>query len=115
MNLNGTTQQKESRILILSDSVLSCVKRKGLSRTVEYQPASGTNIDTVSEKLQVYGLTKFSDIVIYVVGNDSSNNTDVEYFEEKCEQLLQYIKGKNQTCQITFVNHVPGEILMLEM
>lgn len=53
MNLNGTTQQKESRILILSDSVLSCVKRKGLSRTVEYQPASGTNIDTVSEKLQV--------------------------------------------------------------
>ena len=48
----------------------------------------------------MFDLTKFSDIDIYVGGNDSSNSSDNVYFEEKYEQLLQHIKSQTQTSKI---------------
>ena len=34
-------------------------------------------------------------------------HTDIEYFEEKYEQLLQHIKSKNQTCEIHLCTSCP--------
>ena len=55
----------------------------------------------------MFDLTKFSDIVIYVGGNDSSNNSDNEYFEEKYEQLLQHIKSITPTSKIHLCTFCP--------
>ena len=100
-------QRRGSKILIIGDSILSGVNRKGLSRNVECQPYSGANIDTILEKVQMFDLTKSSDIVIYVGGNDSSNSSDNEYFEEKYEQLLQHIKSITPSCKIHLCTSCP--------
>ena len=100
-------QRRGSKILIIGDSILSDVNRKGLSRNVECQPYPGANIDTIYDKVQMFDLTKFSDIVIYVGGNDSSNSSDNEYFEEKYEQLLQHIKRITPTSKIHLCTSCP--------
>ena len=100
-------QKRGSKILIIGDSILSGINRKGLSHNVECQPYPGANIDTIYEKVQMFDLTKFSDIVIYVGGNDSSDNSDTEYFEERYEQLLQHITSKTPTCKIHLCTSCP--------
>ena len=57
--------------------------------------------------MHLFDLSKFSDIVIYVGGNDSSSNTDIELFEEKYEQLIQHIKNKNPSCEIHLCTSCP--------
>ena len=47
-----------------------------------------------------YDLNKFSHVIIYVGGNDASNGTDIEYFEEVYDQTIQFIKETNNQCQI---------------
>ena len=105
--LSSTVQRKGNKVLILSDSILSGVNRKGLSHNVECQPYSGAKIVTVHEKVHLFDLSKFSDIVIYVGGNDSSSNTDIELFEEKYEQLIQHIKNKNPSCELHLCTSCP--------
>ena len=100
-------QRSGSKIIIIGDSVLTGVNRKGLSPNTECQPYSGVSIDIVFEKVQMFDLSKFSDIVIYVGSNDSSDNTDIEYFEEKYEQLLHHIKNKNPFCEIHLCTSCP--------
>lgn len=100
-------QRRGSKIIIIGDSILTGVNRKGLAPNIECQPYSGANIDVVYEKVQMFDLSKFSDIVIYVGGNDSSDNTDIEYFEEKYEQLLHHIKNKNPICEIHLCTSCP--------
>ena len=59
----------------------------------------------------MFDLTKFSDIVIYVGGNDYSNSSDNEYFKEKYEQLLQYIKSITPSSKIHLCTSCPrGDI-----
>ena len=107
MDSTSNMQKRGSKILIIGDSILSGINRKGLSHNVECQPYPGANIDTLYEKVQMFDLTKFSDIVIYVGGNDSSDNSDTEYFEERYEQLLQHITSKTPTCKIHLCTSCP--------
>ena len=67
-------QKRESKIIMIGDSILLGINRKGLSHNVECQPYPSANTDTIYEKVQIFDLTKFSDVVIYVGGNDSSDN-----------------------------------------
>ena len=103
----SNVQKKGGKTLIIGDSILSGVNRKGLSHNIECQPYSGANIKTMYEKVQMFDLSKFSDIVIYLGGNDSSDDTDIELFEEKYEQLIQHIKNKSQTCEIHLCTSCP--------
>ena len=53
-------QRSGSKIIIIGDSILTGVNRKGLSPNTECQPYSGANIDIVFEKVQMFDLSKFS-------------------------------------------------------
>lgn len=55
----------------------------------------------------MFDLSQFSHIVIYVGGNNASKGTDTEYFEEKYDQLLDYIKKKNNKCEVLVVSSCP--------
>lgn len=57
--------------------------------------------------IKVYDLQHFSNVIIYIGGNDTANGRDMEYFEEKLDQLLTYIKEKNSTCKVLLVNCCP--------
>ena len=41
------------------------------------------------------------------MGNDASNGTDIEYFEEVYDQTIQFIKETNNQCQIILCNSCP--------
>ncbi|MCG7879040.1 MAG: SGNH/GDSL hydrolase family protein, partial [Candidatus Thiodiazotropha endolucinida] len=100
-------EQLPSRPLIIGDSILSGVNRKGLVQGIEGRSLSGATIDPLMETAELYNLTKFTDIIVYVGGNDSSRGSDIEYFEEKYEQFITFIKNKNQKSQIYLCTSCP--------
>ena len=59
------------------------------------------------EKIKLYDLKIFQNIIIYVSGNDASQNIDIEYIEEKYEQLVCLIKDKNPTINIYWCSICP--------
>ena len=68
---------------------------------------SGATVDTLLEEIEVYDLQNFSHIILYIGGNNASNGTESEYFEEKYDQLICYIKERNEDCKILSVNSCP--------
>ena len=57
--------------------------------------------------MKVFDLTKFSEVIVYVGGNDASDGTETESFEEIYEQMPCYIKKINRECQIILCNTCP--------
>ena len=57
--------------------------------------------------MSVYNLKNFTNVIIYVGGNDVSNGSNVQYVEEKYDQLLQYIKDNNGNICITLCTVCP--------
>ena len=84
-----------------------------MKNKVECQPISGVSVDCLLEKVHIYDLKKFQNIIIYVSGNDASQNIDIEYIEEKYEQLVCLIKNKNSTIVFTYVASVHVGALVL--
>ena len=107
-NKIGTSQKQSTpQTLIIGDSILSGVNQKGLRNKVECQPVSGASVDSLLEKIKIYDLKIFQNIIIYVSGNDASQNIDIEYIEEKYEQLVCLIKDKNPTINIYLCSICP--------
>ena len=52
-------------------------------------------------------MRNFTDVLIYVGGNDVSNGSNVEYIEDKYDQLLQYIKNENGDINIVICTICP--------
>ena len=114
-----TETSQENRIpptLLIGDSILSGVNRKGLKRSVECQPIPGATLEKLLEKIKIYDLKNFENIIIYVAGNDASQKKDIEYIEEKYEQLINYIKSKNPTVTIYLCGVCPrGDTSVIEL
>lgn len=51
----------------------------------------------LTNKIKICDLKNFQNIIIYVSCNDASQSRDLEYVEEKYEQMINYIKSKNPT------------------
>lgn len=100
------SQTSPKKILLIGDSLISGINKNGLKDNVYKHGISGATVDTVLNELLVYDLHRFSHAIIYVGGNDASKRTDIEYFEEKYEQLLVHIK-ENSKCKILLVNSCP--------
>lgn len=99
------------KTLLIGDSILKGINQKGLKNNTECHYYPGATIDILCDKIKIFNLTGFSNLVIYVGGNNAAQNSDSEhyseYFEERLEQLIQYIKGVNQECRIYLCNMCP--------
>ena len=95
------------QILLIGDSLISAVNPKGLKQNVFKNGISGATIDCILNKVKVFDLTQFSNVVIYVGGNDASNHSDIEYFEEVYERVIRHIKQTNSSCKIFMCNSCP--------
>ena len=102
-----THNNNSDQILLIGDSLISKVNPKGLAPNVIKNGISGGNIDKISSQIKVYDIRKFSHVIIYVGGNDASSGTDVEYFEEKFDQVIQHIKESNNQCKIVLCTSCP--------
>ena len=56
----------------------------------------------------MFDLKQFTDIIIYVGGNDASSKSDPELFKVKYDKLIQHIKDVNDQCQIYLCNSCPS-------
>ena len=89
------------KTLIIGDSIINGINPKGLKKYVHCNGISGANVETVHEKISVYNLRNFTNVVIYVGGNDVANGSQIECVENKYDELLQYIKSANGDINIT--------------
>ena len=106
-NVSRSSQQRRNtpkNILLMGDSLTSAVNPKGLKQGVFKHSISGAKIDHIFHQASVFNMNQFSNIIIYIGGNDASSGTDIEYFEELYDQVIQNIKQVNSTCQIYLCN-----------
>ena len=92
------------------DSILSGINKKGLNRNVECHPISGATVDILLDKILLFDLRCFENIVIYVAGNDAPNIKtahDLETAEEKYEQLIILIREKSAESNIYLCSVCP--------
>ncbi|MEW8546817.1 MAG: GDSL-type esterase/lipase family protein, partial [Candidatus Thiodiazotropha sp.] len=102
MSINNSKQ-----ILLIGDSLISSVNSKGLAPNVFKHGISGAKVDDILAQIKVYDIKKISHVILYVGGNDASSKTDIEYFEEKLDQVIQYIREANNQCIIILCNTCP--------
>ena len=87
--------------------MLKGINIHGLKKGTYKQVKGGAGIDSIREELSVYDISKFDNIIIYVGGNDASNNMTPESFEQKYNALISYIKTENQRCEIMLCELCP--------
>ena len=91
----------------MGDSLTSAISPKGLKQSVFKHSISGAKIDHRFHQAIVFSMEQFSNIISFVGGNDAPSGTDIEYFEELYDQVIQNIKQINSTCQIYLCNAAP--------
>lgn len=99
--------EEPKQLLLIGDSIITGVNPKGLKQNVHRSGISGATVDSILKEIKLFDLDNFSHVIIYVGGNDASHGTDSEYFEEKYDQLLRYIRQKNRLCNVLLVNICP--------
>ena len=104
-------RRQASKTLIMGDSILGRINKKGLKNNVEVLHYPGAKIDTVCDKIKLFNLAEFKHVVLYVGGNNATNsqgmNETYEYYEERLDQLISYIKTENAECDIFICNMCP--------
>lgn len=107
--MKSATPTEGNKTLIVGDSILAGINQKGLAKHVIAQPFPGATVETIMTKITMYNLRQFGSVVIYVGGNDAarSRDPDMEYFEKKYDQLINYIKQQNPICEIYLCNMCP--------
>ena len=95
------------KVLLIGDSIISPVNPRGLKKEVFKHSISGAKIDHIFDQSNIFNMNQFSDIIIFVGGNDASSGTDIEYFQELYEQVILNIKKDNESCQIYLCNMSP--------
>ena len=88
----------------MGDSILGRINKRGPKDNVRVKHYPGAKIDTVCAKIKLFNLSEFRNVVVYVGGNNATNNLVIneayEYFEERLDQPITYIKGGNNECKI---------------
>ena len=95
------------KVLLMGDSVISPVNTRGLKKEVFKHSIPGAGIDHIFDQSNMFNMSQFSEIILFVGGNDASNGTDIEYFEELYEQVILNLKKANNTCRIYLCNMSP--------
>ena len=98
--------QTAKKSLLIGDSIICGINKEGLKEHVYQHGISGAKVKTILNEIKMYDLQQFSNVVIYVGGNNASNKTDIETFEDLYGQLLEHIKEKSE-CRIILVNSCP--------
>lgn len=79
----------------------------GLKRNVFKNGIPGAMIVDIYKQLKVFDMKQFSHVVIHVGGNDTAHGTDIEFFEEIYDQVIQHVKQMNNTCHIVLCSSCP--------
>ena len=102
-----TSQRQTDKTLLIGDSLLNPVNTKGLIRGTHKHARSGATISDITNDISFYDVKAFSNIIISVGGNDASQKTEEELFEEKYDQLISLIKTSSPKTTVYICKIVP--------
>ena len=93
--------------LLIGDSIIGSINQKGLEPNEIKNGISEAKISHIIGQIKIYDMKSFSNVIICIGSNDASSGSDLAYFEELYEQVIQYIKQSNDKCQIFLCNICP--------
>lgn len=97
----------KKNIFLVGDSILSRVNPRGLRYNVHKHSLPGATINSLASELQLYNLSRFDTIILYIGGNDAASHKDIEYIEEQYDQLLTLLKSSNPKIRIILSKIAP--------
>ena len=106
-NRASETPNEDKNTLIIGSSMIKGVNIKGLKKGSLTHAKGGAGIESITEEIKLFDLRKFSNIIVYIGGNDAAAGMNIETFESKYNQLIQYIKLKNPHCDILLCELCP--------
>ena len=95
------------KLLLIGDSILNGINTKGLVKGVQKHAKGGATVKDLLDEISVYDMTNFGACIIYVGGNDCSNNTNIDAFVDKYDQLISIIKTSNPSCKVYMCEIAP--------
>ena len=110
-------QTTQPKTLLIGDSILSGISKRGLHKNVECHPIPGATVDILMDKIRIFDLKCFENIIIYVAGNDAANiktDLDLDTIEEKYEQFINFIQEKSAGIKIYLCSLCPREDISVE-
>ena len=104
---NTVNNGHKKQTLLIGDSLLSGVNGKGMKNYVHCQPIPGATISRIQEKISMYDLNRFQNIIIYCGGNDAAKADSPNSFRKDYETLIEYIRSKNSDCELFLCGSSP--------
>ena len=104
---NTVNNSQNNQTLLIGDSLLSGVNGKGMKNYVHCQPVPGATISRIQEKISMYDLNLFKNIIIYCGGNDAVKSDSPSSFRKDYETLIEYIQSKNPDCEMFLCGSSP--------
>ena len=81
--ISRSSPQQQNKVLLLGDSIINGVNRRGLKSGIHKNSKSGGNIHTIIEEVRLYDLKAFSAVIIYAGGNNVASGQNIKFIEEK--------------------------------
>ena len=104
----STNQRRNSpRTLLIGDSIISGVNKKGLIRNMECLSIPGGTIYSLTNKLEIFDISKFSNIIITIGGNDAADKANLDSFYVDFNNLIKSTKLINPQLKIFLCSSSP--------
>ena len=94
-------------MLLTGDSIISGVNKKGLIRNMECLSIPGGTINSLTNKLEIFDISKFSYIIITIGGNDAEDK-NLESYYAKFNNLIKSVKLINPQDVPLFIKSLWG-------
>lgn len=89
---------ERSRTLIVGDSILKAISKRGLNRDIDIRSLSGGDINTVSKHCKEIDLQQYTKVVLYIGGNNTARGQTMTVLYKELKSLVLQIK--NAGCQV---------------
>lgn len=81
-----------NRTLLIGDSILKGVQKRGLHDMVEICRSGGARIQDVMDKVRELDMTQYKNVVVYVGGNDASSGQPIPTIRTSLQRLVHILQ-----------------------
>ena len=102
-----TALKPKTRTLIIGDSILKGISKRGLKAQVDIRTLPGRKANDIRTNLQRMDLTSYKNIIIYVGGNDAAEGKTGSVYTTLRSSISEL------QCQVSLCTICPRRMLML--
>jgi hypothetical protein len=103
--LNSQVENVPMKTLIIGDSILKEVHRRGLQSNVEVKTLRGATTKELHEHLLKINVLEYRSVVLYIGGNDTSNRKSLRNFEDDLVEIINFLQKCK--CDVFICNICP--------